>query len=991
MKTISDNGNQNKSGSGAFISPLSALALSFGYAVGWGSFVLPGNVFLPEAGPLGTLMAMLLGAAVMAVLALNFHRLVLRAPGPGGSYGFVTKMFGPDHGFLVAWFLILTYIAILWANATALVLLIRCLFGSVLQFGFRYTVAGFDVYFGEVLLCVAAILLCGGICILRKRLAVRLNTVLAFTLVACVSLCFATALLRHKGGFSSMAPAFAIDGSPAIQVLRILAMIPWAFVGFEAIVHSSGEFKFRDKRTFSILLAAIVISVFLYSALFLLPVIACPGKYIGWPAFIYDVPHLDGIASVPVFAAARNVLGNAGVAIIASAMLSAQLTALFCTYIAIGNLMRVMATDGALPRKFGRVNRDGTPVYAIAFAMCVSCVVPFLGRTVIGWPADVSSFGAAVAYCYVSAAAFAVSRGAGGRKAILGKAAGIVGFLMSVFFCLLLLVPNYVSGNSLSAEAYLLLALWCILGFYRYRRVFRKDRDGRYGRSTVVWVAILITIFFASLMWFRLAISTSAKNALSMFLGRNINRDSLTWLLGHVDADMLLNSFVEMCLLVVSLAIMINLFSLQRDREKNLIIGKLKAEESANKAKSYFFSTVSHDIRTPLNAIVGFSQMLKMGFKTEAERNQAIDAIFVSGKTLLSLLNDVLDFSKLEDGRMEIVPEPTDCVQLLRAITDTFRIANKKPGLEFRCRADGLPVLEIDPQRIRQILFNLVGNAAKFTDKGFVEVRGTFEKDAGDAAEGGAVGTFRIEVEDTGCGIGDEDMKTIAAPYVQVGAKLSRNGGTGLGLALCKELSRAMGGELTISSTLGKGSTFAVAIPGVKVSDKVSVHEHDIAIDEAIQKAEEQIGSVAEIAATEIRKPEAAPVQETPSPTAAAPVKRRILIVDDQKMNLMVLMVMLKKLGSFEIVMASNGVEAMKKLEDSASAPFDQVLTDMWMPEMDGEGLVNAIRANPKLSKLPVDVVTADVEMEKRFVDVGFDNFLLKPVTVDKLKKVIRI
>ena len=234
-------------------------------------------------------------------------------------------------------------------------------------------------------------------------------------------------------------------------------------------------------------------------------------------------------------------------------------------------------------------------------------------------------------------------------------------------------------------------------------------------------------------------------------------------------------------------------------------------------------------------------------------------------------------------------------------------------------------------------------------------------------------------------------MKTIAAPYVQVGAKLSRNGGTGLGLALCKELARIMGGELSISSTPGKGSTFSVTIPGVKVSDKVPVHEHDIAIDEAIQKAEEQIGIVPEIAATGSRKPEAAPVQETPAPTAAAPVKRRILIVDDQKMNLMVLMVMLKKLGSFEIVMASNGVEAMKKLEDSASAPFNQVLTDMWMPEMDGEGLVKAIRANPKLSKLPVDVVTADVEMEKRFVDVGFDNFLLKPVTVDKLKKVVRI
>ena len=157
---------------------------------------------------------------------------------------------------------------------------------------------------------------------------------------------------------------------------------------------------------------------------------------------------------------------------------------------------------------------------------------------------------------------------------------------------------------------------------------------------------------------------------------------------------------------------------------------------------------------------------------------------------------------------MEIAPEPADCAKLLDGITETFRIANKNPSLEFRCVASGLPVLMVDPQRIRQILFNLVGNAAKFTQSGFVEVRGTFSR-----PEGAMAGTFRIEVEDTGCGIREEDLRRIASPYVQIRSKEARHGGTGLGLAICRQLANAMGGELTMASTPGKGSTFIITLP----------------------------------------------------------------------------------------------------------------------------------------------------------------------------------
>ena len=942
--------NDRRTGLGAYLSPLAVIALSFGYAVGWGAFVMPGTVFLPKAGPVGTLIGILIGMVAMMVFALNYHRLVIRRPGPGGAYGFVAKAFGTDHGYLVAWFLLLTYVAILWANSTALVIESRYILGDALQFGFHYSMVGFDVYFGEVLLSVAAIALCGGLCIFGKRLAVRLHTLFAGVMVAGIATCFFAVLFRHEGGIASMAPAFSSNGSPGIQVLRILAMIPWAFVGFEAVVHSSAEFRFPVKRTLSLMIAAIVLSALAYIALAVLPVLSLPERFATWPEYIAALPELDGADSLPVFAAVRRTLGVAGTAVLGGTMLAAQLTGLFATFVTSSRLMRAMSHGGMIPRWFGVLNRDGTPANAIIFVMLVSFTIPFFGRTVTGWPVDVSSFGAAIAYGYVSAAAYAIARREG-EKSLFVRAAGLVGVGMTIVFSLLMLVPNYLSGSTLSAESYLLLSIWCMLGFLLYRRVFRLDSRGRFGHSTVVWVSILVVIFFSSLMWFRLAVCDAAENAFDDFVGRTLVKEDFVRLISHVDSDMLLKSVVEFVLLVSSLAIMLSLFSILRTREKNLIIQKLEAEESANKSKSYFFSTVSHDIRTPLNAIIGFSQMLKMGFRSDAERDQAIDSILVSGKTLLHLVNDVLDFSKLEDGRMEIVPEPTDCGRLVSELVETFRIASKAPAVEFRYRADGLPILMVDPQRVRQMLFNLMGNAAKFTESGFVEVRATFARD-----NGADNGTFRLEVEDTGCGISEDDLKIIASPYVQVGAKQARHGGTGLGLAICRQLAAAMGGELSIASTLGKGSTFVIVVPNVKVSDALPV---------ATPKAE----------------PSVTPV--------AAQEKKRILIVDDQKMNLTVLAAMLKKLGYLDVTTAVDGKQALAALESGGATEFGLVLTDMWMPELDGEGLVRAIRANAMLAKLPVYVITADVEMLAKSEAVGFDGILLKPITPTTLEKVL--
>ena len=365
----------------------------------------------------------------------------------------------------------------------------------------------------------------------------------------------------------------------------------------------------------------------------------------------------------------------------------------------------------------------------------------------------------------------------------------------------------------------------------------------------------------------------------------------------------------------------------------------------AEKAKSYFFSSVSHDIRTPLNAIIGFSEMLQLGIEDPVEKEKALDAIITSGHMLLELINDVLDLSKLEAGKMEIHPAPTNIASLVNKVTTSFETAISRLSVQLRTEISPMPHLMLDPQRIRQILFNLIGNAVKFTTRGFITVRASYEN-----------GTFTMSVTDTGCGISPEDIKKLMQPYVQLQGHDSTTG-TGLGLAICKQLSAQMNGTLVISSFLGKGSTFTLCIPDV------------VACTE--QESEKYLNE---------RKPSPVKTQLDDAITT-----KSFLVVDDQRLNQSILRSMLSRLGIHKVVTASNGQEALDLLNKADNV--DIVLTDMFMPVMDGEGLVRQIRKTPKLERIPVYVITADVETKNVYQEMGFDNILIKPITLEKLRE----
>ena len=374
----------------------------------------------------------------------------------------------------------------------------------------------------------------------------------------------------------------------------------------------------------------------------------------------------------------------------------------------------------------------------------------------------------------------------------------------------------------------------------------------------------------------------------------------------------------------------------------------LERARAAEKARSMFFSIVSHDIRTPLNAILGYSELLQRGIENPEERTEAFEAIRSSGTALLQLVNDVLDLAKMDAGKIALQPQPLLMSHLTEDVFASFRMAASGKGIKLVDRTDGVPPVLIDGHRFRQILFNLVGNAVKFTEKGSVTVSASY-----------SAGTLEVSVSDTGVGIPSTMLSHILDPFVQVidpSHAPDRAGGTGLGLSICRRLAEVMGGDLLVESELGRGSTFRVRIPGVPPASEDAVP----------------------------------PVEAEPS-IASGSVPGRVLVVDDSPVNQAVLTAHLRKAGVAYTGKAFDGAEALAELDSAFKSghPYDLVLTDFWMPNMNGLEFVERLRADSRFQRLPVFAVTADTETHEDKRSRLFTGIFLKPMTYEKLVKVL--
>lgn len=483
-----------------YLSPLSAWALSVGTAIGWGSFVITGNTLLTQAGPLGSVLGLLLGLAMMLLIGNNYRYLMGCYTDAGGTYSFVKGLFGPDHGFVVAWFLGLTYAAILWANATSLPLFLRYLFGDVLSHGAGYQFFGYQVYLNEVLFTMAALVIAGTLCVHCKRIVANLQSALALGFTALIVLCFVGTALRHDSSSFAMTPLFTPGTAAVSQVLGIACMTPWAFIGFEGIAQSVEEFSFSHKTVSRVLLSSLITTAVLYIVICLMSVTAYPTRYDSWYAYLCDLGNLSGLEALPVFYAAQHYLGQVGVASLMAALLALIITSLFGNVIALTRLIYALAVDGIMPARFARLNKNAVPVRAMNFVMAFSLLAPLLGRTTIGWIVDVTTLGATMTYAFVSAATY---RQAAKTQDRFERVTGAIGLVSMLILAALLLLPNLFAPGSMAPESYFLFTMWAVIGFVCFRLLLNRDTEQRFGHSTVVWIALLSLVLVTSLTWMR--------------------------------------------------------------------------------------------------------------------------------------------------------------------------------------------------------------------------------------------------------------------------------------------------------------------------------------------------------------------------------------------------------------------------------------------------------------------------------------------------------
>jgi len=467
-------------------------AIAFGCIIGWGSFINPGKKFLPNSGVAGTAIAMVLGALVMVIIAASYAYMVPKYPESGGEFTFTKKCFGKIPAYICGWFLVAGYLTNVPMNSTAIGMIVDGLDGdaNILQWGFHYNIAGFDVWMGDVIFASAILILFGILNILGVKKAGFVQVVLAALLAICAATLCIAGIVSAKSQGVNMEPIWGFDKNAAIAagadsdmvretfartgasgklsaILATFAIAPWAFVGFDTIPQAAEEFKFSYKKVMKILVIAIAFGCFVYVSNN--TVAAAAYKY--WPE---DVMSGKWVLLI----AAEHLLGTFGKVLIGVGVSCAVLSGIMGFYLASSRLMFAMSRDGYLPAVFGKIDpKHSTPKNAMIFCIIVSLSGPILGREALGWFVDMSAIGASIGYFFTCISTLVTMKRDRDGKLHL-KILATLGAVFSVIFVVLQLVPiPGLSGVSFGKESYILLVVWIVIGvaFYLFKNKKKSD------------------------------------------------------------------------------------------------------------------------------------------------------------------------------------------------------------------------------------------------------------------------------------------------------------------------------------------------------------------------------------------------------------------------------------------------------------------------------------------------------------------------------------
>ena len=385
----------------------------------------------------------------------------------------------------------------------------------------------------------------------------------------------------------------------------------------------------------------------------------------------------------------------------------------------------------------------------------------------------------------------------------------------------------------------------------------------------------------------------------------------------------------------------------ERMKMQNALKQAKDAADRANKAKTDFLANMSHEIRTPMNAVLGFSELLINKVKDQSILKY-LKLIYNSSQALLTLINDILDLSSIEAGKFNLQYDAVNIKELMNEVKLIFqqKVLDKKLDFKVECSSNVPDLLIIDSLRVKQVLINLIGNAVKFTERGFISL----QLNAGDILPGTSKVDLKLIVQDSGIGIPKEDVDKIFVAFEQTtGQKKIEFGGTGLGLSITKKIINMMGGSISLESNRGEGAKFIIEIPNVEIGAEEENKTQDNIYIEAVKFA-----------------------------------KSKILVCDDIDYNRELILKNLDQ-WDFEIFEASNGQEAIDLANEVVP---DLILMDMKMPVVDGYEATKIIKQNPKLAKIPILAVTASV-LKKDISNITTicDGFIAKPISLFRLVK----
>ncbi|TQS75014.1 APC family permease [Ornithinibacillus gellani] len=442
-------------------------AIALGSSIGWGAFVQP-TVWMKDGGPAGVIIGFLIGALLMMLIAGSYGFLIRSFPVSGGEFAYAFVSLGRTHAFICGWFLTLGYICIVALNASAFALMFKFLFPTVIEKLYLYQIADWNVYGTEIIIASVILLIFGYLNVRGTGLSGRLQFIFCIIIVAGVGILALLMGVSPETSITNVKPFFPTETTTFAAIISIVAIAPWAYVGFDNVPQAAEEFNFSSKKAFSLIILAILFAAILYSMMIIATAMAQP-----WEGLVAE-NHIWGTAN-----AVKDILGTTGIVVLALALCMGIFTGLNGFILSASRLLFAMSRAKIIPEAFSKVHpKYKTPYVGILFTAVLAMFAPWFGREALLWVVDMSSIGVSIAYFYTCYTAYTIftwsmDNGFNVKRNVVApgkKIVALVGMIASLIFICLLLIPG--SPAFLGIQSRIALIAWILLGvvFYFVKR-----------------------------------------------------------------------------------------------------------------------------------------------------------------------------------------------------------------------------------------------------------------------------------------------------------------------------------------------------------------------------------------------------------------------------------------------------------------------------------------------------------------------------------------